>query len=119
MSVASIGGIQPFTNVAPISPINSISRTNAISSSGPVNVSDFNEVMKIEVQKAIPTVPINKLESVDFNGIATFVEHRNYINRVIPAEMNSMAASFQNKIGFYDATGNAGTYDYSTYDERI
>ena len=119
MSVASIGGIQPFTNVAPISPINNISRTNSISPSRAVNVSNFNEVMKIEVQKAIPTVPINKLESVDFNGIASFVEHRNYINRVIPTELNNMAASFQNKIGFYDATGNVGTYDYFSYDERI
>lgn len=119
MSVAGMGRIQLFTNVAPVSPVNNISRTNAISPSRAVSANDYNEVMKIEVQKAIPTLPINKLESVDFNGIASFVEHRNYINRIVPAEMNSMAATFQNKIGFYDATGNVGTYDYSSYDERI
>lgn len=75
--------------------------------------------MKDAIRKAMPTIPVDKLKTLDFKGISEFIAHRKHINAVVPKEMRRIAGTFQNKIAFYNVNGDVGRYDYSAYDMRI
>ena len=46
-------------------------------------------------------------------------QHKEFVNTVVPNEMNRIAKSFSDKVAFYDSSGNIGTYDYSSLDVSI
>ena len=46
-------------------------------------------------------------------------QHKEFVNTVVPNEMNRIAKSFSDKVAFYDSSENIGTYDYSSLDVSI
>ena len=116
MNIHSSMAITPYIQVQQISGVNPV---HGIEAATPIQESfnvDFDRVMRAEVQKAIPTLPVENIDRVDFNGIADYIDYRNMINEIVPKQLNEIAGRFQDRVGYYDASGNTGTYEYHSFD---